>query len=56
MNVTWHDNGRGPRVLLRLGGEDFSLTAERAREIHYALGKVLDEIDTAALRKASKEG
>lgn len=45
--VTWHDNGRGPRVVIEIGGESVVTTKDRARELRDDLTSVLDEIKTA---------
>lgn len=45
--VTWHDNGRGPRVVIDIGGESVVTTADLARGLRDDLTAVLDEIDAA---------
>jgi hypothetical protein len=36
-DVRWHNNGRGPRVVFQLGGEEVMVTADRAIELGTAL-------------------
>lgn len=43
--VTWHDNGRGPRVVIDIGGESVVTTAALARELRDDLTAALDEIE-----------
>lgn len=45
--VKWYDNGRGPRVLVTLAGEDHVLSVDLARKLRSDLGIALDEIDAA---------
>lgn len=53
--VTWHDNGRGPRVVIPIGGEDVVVTADRARRLRDELSAVLDDIDVTEARKRNAE-
>lgn len=51
--VTWHNNGRGPRVRFALGREDYVVTAERAKALGAALLRTAIE---ALAASADKEG
>lgn len=42
--VTWHDNGRGPRLLIKLAGEEIVIDLDAARRLRNALIVALDEI------------
>lgn len=48
--VRWHNNGRGPRVLVTLGGEDVMIDVVRARNLYVALGQVLYQIEASGGR------
>lgn len=48
MSVSWHDNGRGPRVVLEMFGEEFVISVTKARGLHEDLTRVLEEINKAA--------
>lgn len=46
--VTWRDNGRGPRVVIDIGGESIVTTPDLARGLRDDLIEVLDEIAASA--------
>lgn len=42
--ASWEVSERGPRVILRLGGEDHSVSADRARKLRDDITRVLREL------------
>jgi hypothetical protein len=53
--VTWHNNGRGPRVVLEVGSEDYIVTTERALSLGAALIRAAIEA-TSSITKEPHRG